>query len=194
MIDLTFAIPFQNSAKTLPAVVASCFSQNFVPKILLCDNGSKDGCRQMVDYWLSTEHEQFKTVKLITAIELAAGRSKNISFVRYHLCNLVKSEFIFLLDSDVLLPPFVVSNMVDFMNSAENFGCLGLRCEPLSDHVQFGCCLMRTIVARKIKWQQSHTAAGEFRCECWHAKQEVEAMDLIVQYFPDSQARHLKYF
>lgn len=194
MIDLTFAIPFQNSGTTLPAVIHSCYSQNFVPKVLLCDNGSQDGTRQMIDYLIKENCFPKDTLSVFAALDLAAGRRKNIPFVRYHLCQKVKSEFIFLLDSDVFLPPFVVSDMVNFLNSAKNYGCLGLRCEPLSDHVQFGCCLMRTHTARKIKWQQSRTTTGEFRCECWHAQKDLETLGLTVGFFPDSQARHLKYF
>lgn len=179
---------------TLPAVLSSCFAQNFQPKLLFCDNGSRDGTRALLDYGLENGCFPDGSVSVFAALDLAAGRRKNIPFVRYHLCQKVKSEFIFLLDSDVLLPPFVVSDMVKFLNSAKNYGCLGLRCEPFTDHVQFGCCLMRTVVARKIKWEQSRTTEGEFRCECWHARKQLEEIGLTVGFYPDSQARHLKYF
>lgn len=190
-MDVTFAIPTFNSACTIMPVLQRLFQQDVTPKILIIDNGSKDGTLEMLQAAIDNKWFGTADIVLQTAPQLIGGRGNNIPYVRHKLAQAVETEYLFFLDSDVLLPTHGMLGLKEYMCQDSNRAGVAIRYEPLVDHVQFGAILMKTEVAKQIKWN-----SGDGKCECLWAAESLKEMNPAwnVVIHPHYQAMHLKGF
>ena len=190
-MDITFAIPTLNSACTIMPVLQRLFHQDVKPKILVMDNGSKDGTPEMLKAAIENKWFGPADIDVQTAPQLLGGREKNIPYMRHKLAQAVGTEYLFFLDSDVLLPTHCMLALKGYMDENPNRVGVAIRYEPLADHPQFGAILMKTKLAKQIKWVHQ---AGQ--CECLGAIESLKktnpAWDVVIH--PDYQAMHLKGF
>ena len=190
-MNITFAIPTFNNACTIMPVLQRLFHQDVKPKILIIDNGSKDGTLEMLQAAIDNKWFGPADIELQTAPQLMGGRGKNIPYVRHKLCQAVDTEYIFILDSDVLLPTHCILGLKEYMDEDSNRAGVAVRYDPLVEHVQFGAILMTTEIAKQIKWNN-----GEGKCECLWAIESLTNMnpDWMAVNHPNYQAMHLKGF
>ncbi len=190
-MDVTVAIPTFNSTCTIMSVLQRLFHQGIKPMILIIDNGSKDGTVEMLQAVIDNKWFGTADIVLQTAPQLIGGREKSIPYIRYKLAQAVKTEYLFFLDSDVLLPGYCLPGLKEYMEEDANRAGVAVRYEPLADHVQFGAILMKTEIAKQIKWKIS-----EGKCECHWATESLKAMNPAWEtvFHPHYQAMHLKGF
>ncbi|HOK95544.1 MAG TPA: glycosyltransferase family A protein [Anaerohalosphaeraceae bacterium] len=190
-MDVTVAIPTFNSACTIMSVLQRLLHQDVKPTILMIDNGSKDGTVEMLQAVIDNKWFGAADIVLQTAPQLLGGREKNIPYMRHKLAQAVETEYLFFLDSDVLLQGHCLLDLKEYMDEDANRKGVAVRYDPLADHVQFGAILMKTQIAKQIKWN-----TGEGKCECRWAVESLKEMnpDWYVTLHPDYQAMHLKGF
>ncbi len=190
-MDITFAIPTYNSTFTIMSVLQRLFHQDIKSKILIIDNGSKDGTLEMLEAAIQNKWFGDAAIEIQTAPQLMGGRGKNISYMRHKLAQAVETEYLFFLDSDVLLPTHCMLKLKEHMDEDLTRAGVAIRYEPLIDHVQFGAILMKTEVAKQIKWNNA-----DGKCECLWAVESLKNMnpDWNVVTHPNFQAMHLKGF
>lgn len=190
-MNVTFAIPTYNNAPTIMSVLQRLFHQDVKPNVLIIDNGSKDGTVEMLEAAINNKWFGSADIQIQSAPQLMGGRDKNIPYVRHKLSQAVDTEYLFFLDSDVLLPTHCMLGLKKYMDEDSNRAGVAIRYEPLADHVQFGAVLMKTEIAKRIKWN-----IGDGKCECLWAIESLKKMnpEWDVVTHPNYQAMHLKGF
>ena len=190
-MDITFAIPTYNSAATVMAVLKRLLHQDVKPRILIIDNGSKDGTLELLEAVIENKWFGPVDIQLETAPQLLGGPRKNIPYMRHKLAQSVETEHVFFLDSDVLLPAHCLLGLKEQLDADPDCVGVSVRCDPLVDHVQFGAILMATDIARQIKWNNTNG-----QCECLCAVEALKAINpkWNVTTHPVYQAMHLKGF
>lgn len=190
-MDVTVAIPTFNSTCTIMPVLQRLFHQGIKPVILIMDHGSKDGTVEMLHAAIKNKWFGTADIQIEAAPQLMGGRGKNIPYIRHKLAQAVQTEYLFFLDSDVLLPGHCLLALKEYMDQDVNRAGVAVRYEPLADHVQFGAILMKTEVANQIKWNNT-----DDKCECRWAVESLKAMnpEWETVFHPHYQAMHLKGF
>ncbi|AQT67945.1 transferase 2, rSAM/selenodomain-associated [Anaerohalosphaera lusitana] len=191
MDNITFAIPTYNNAETIMTVLKRCLQQDVKPKILIMDNGSTDGTVEMLRAAINNGIFGPVDIKLESVQRMLGGKSKNIPYVRYKLCQAVDTEYVFLLDADVLIPQHAILGLREMLEEDGDLVGAGIRVDPIVEHIQFGAILLKSEIARQIKWNN-----GEGKCECLWALQSINQLDdnYKVKRHPVYQAMHLKGF
>jgi GT2 family glycosyltransferase len=180
-----------NGALTLNAALETVATQE-IPrlKVLVYDNGSADGTAEMLKKQIENKwwKPELIELKLIETTERSGGRTLNIPFMRHRLSQEAETEYVFFLDQDVQLPVLALKKVIEEFEKKEYVGMIGIRYEPTADHVQMGATLMKTEIAKKIKWQMTADA-----CECLNCIKELQNLGLVSEYHPYLQARHIKF-
>lgn len=185
MNDLTVLIPAKNSAVTASLCLAQLRHQGIEgARIVYADNASIDGSWEMVQrqvvnniHGLPIETYQLNAVP--------GGRETNIPYMRQSMTKMVSSPYLFWLDADVIVCPRSIAILYEAFK-ANPCGLLGIRYEPLSDHVTMGATLMTTAMAKQINWLIDN------HCECKNAAQQLALLGLQSRYHDILTARHLK--
>jgi len=185
---LIVAIPTMNNTLTLNAAIESVAMQEIPQlKVLIYDNGSIDGTPEMIKKQIENKWWRYIDLGIMETTEKSGGRVLNIPYMRYRLALATDKEYIFYLDSDVRLPPNCLEEIVREFEARRYIGMMGIRYEPLHDHVTMGATLMKTEIAKKIKWTITE------QCECLNCIKELQALGLSSEYHPHLIARHIKY-
>jgi len=183
--ELTICIPTLNCANTLASVLDCLRYQGMErPKIIISDNGSKDGTLEMLRAMIKNKWFPFD-IKIQQFLERIGGMILNVPHMRFRLSEALKTPFVFWLDSDVLLTPYALPTLVKEMKKRKNLGMLGIRYEPLANHVKMGAVLMKSEVAKEVKWRIDKL------CECTNCCNQLTLKGLKTEYHKTLQARHL---
>jgi glycosyltransferase involved in cell wall biosynthesis len=191
MLDVTFAIPTYNSASTLMMVLQRCLMQDVTPKILVMDNGSKDGTVEMLQAAIDNGCFGKLNIRIQSVQRLLGGRDKNIPYVRFKICQAVDSEYLFFVDSDVLLPAHCTLGLKQMMDEDPNIVGAGIRVDPLADHIQMAAVLFKSEIIKQIRWN-----CVDGKCECRCALESLQQLNpkYRIALHPVFQAMHLKGF
>lgn len=201
---ITVGLPLYNCAHTVKAVLDKLTYQK-IPnlQVIAYDNGSTDGTIGLMGELFARNYYLFKKAQernnlilnFFTGIHHNDKHPyQNAMITRKHIASLTKTEYVFFLDSDVLLPPEAIPQLLKDFKKIKNCGEMGIRYEPDSahKHVMMGATLWRTQDFLKIPefkdWDCKKT------CDCNFCVKEVEKMGKIAMYHPDLMARHLKHF
>jgi cellulose synthase/poly-beta-1,6-N-acetylglucosamine synthase-like glycosyltransferase len=197
--QITVCIPTHNAAATLKVALEKLQLQR-IPnlKVLIYDNGSRDGTAGMLGEVTATNFYQMKPAldKYGIDITFLVGTHndkmspyQNGLDTRHKLARLVTTEYIFFLDPDVLLTPNSIPQALEDFKKETDCGFMTIRYEPDAGHVMLGATIFKTEVFRKIKdWD------GQNGCDCNHCAREVEKMGLKAKQHPTLMAYHYKYF
>ena len=114
-----------------------------------------------------------------------------------------KSNFVLMLDNDVVLPPNGLSQMVEFLETHAEYGAIGIpkiefehrTDEDMrhSEHVDMSCVVFRREVleALTFRFPQFQGVQSGGSCECAQACRDIRAIGLEIGFLPHLQAQHL---
>lgn len=194
MSDFTVAIATKNSSGTMSMVLNYlCNSAEGDLKVLIADNESGDGTFEMLgaqaknNIWKNHNKLSQLDISLRQAGRVAGDRTTNIPYMRRFLSSHVMTDYIFWLDSDVILcAPKCLSIMFEEFKKRKELGIYGIRYEPRADHVKIGASFMETKLARKLNWKIDD------KCECRNAHIELGPLGLGSDHHEVFTGRHLK--
>jgi len=185
---ITICIPTKDNLPTIKLILVPLSYQDCFCRIIIMDNGSKDGTLEAVQAMIKNNIFRDLKVELINFGEWSGVKEKNIEKVRYEFSQVSNTKYLMFIDADVLIPPYVIEGMINTMEKNEKIGMLGLKYDVLSDHVKMGATILRTELAKKIKWKYD-----EEKCDCLYCAEQIVKMGFSVQHFPVT-ARHLLAF
>lgn len=111
-------------------------------------------------------------------------RLPNICEARKFLAKTVETPYLIWLDADVRMPPGGVKYLLDGIKARENCGFLGIPYTKDVDHVQNGCTIMPTDLAKRLQWLPE-------RCSCMSAIKEMQGMGYTVDHLDGIFAEHM---
>jgi len=123
-VDLSIIIVNWNTRELLKQCLASI---DYPAEIIVVDNGSTDGSREMIsDQWLM--------VKLI-------ANNKNLGFAKANNqgIKIAKGEFILLLNSDTKIKSNSLKKLITFAKRKKDWGVVGPRLLNQDGSIQFSC-------------------------------------------------------
>jgi len=172
MDNITVAIATYNSATWLQQTLDAIKGQN----ILVCDNSSID-----------------KTVEILTRNGIEpfffpheSRRRFNIKSIRSLLAKAITTEYIFFLDSDVILPENSIQQAYDYL-IAQGVDAVAISYGSTT-HIQQGAVLMKTSVAQSIEY----TFNNEGICSCQDMTDSLTKFNKKIVYLPNVMALHRK--
>jgi glycosyltransferase involved in cell wall biosynthesis len=124
---VTIAISTYNSEVTMGDVLNSLLQQYYPLKLIevvVVDGNSIDGTVNKVREFIGKHGNEFYDFKLIIH-----DRNYGASKARNDGIRSARGNYIVILDSDVVLPPTAISNMVSFLESKPDVGCVQLLLE-----------------------------------------------------------------
>lgn len=187
---LTICIPTFNSLSTIKIVLTSLTVQNFLPKIIILDNGSRDGtfealCVMQKNHWFKKLNFDLRYF----GDKVTMRKHQNLDMVRHRFCELVKTKYLMFIDSDVLIPPYCIISMLDHLERHPMLGMLALKVDPKANHVQLGASILRNELLANLEWRRTDT-----ECQCRCVAKHILIQGFDVKDFLDTQARHLLAF
>ncbi len=181
--------------------------QSVPVKLILCDNGSRDGTQ---DFLRALKQDDAKTASQVTrsfwlerfpaGIEIAepvpeneeypAGQNRinqHLRVIYQRMLELVDTDYVLTVDADVEVPRGAVRTMLDALKNDVELGMVGIGYGP-ADHIQHGLAMMRTEDMRSAKWPDP----GPKSCTCRVLNDEVKRMGKKVLHLSPLSARHTK--
>ena len=80
--DLTVCIPTLNGSDTIQKTIKSVNTQGVEAKIIIADNGSVDGTKEMLETAVKNGWYGTQTIELHKAERVKGGRPENIAHIR----------------------------------------------------------------------------------------------------------------
>ncbi len=187
--DLTICIPCHDNLSTIKIVLNALNFQDIYPKIIVLDNGSKDGTFEALIMMIKNKYFPDLNIELQFFGEITRTRFQNLDMVRHKLCQLVDTKYIMFIDSDVLIPPYCIKPMLEKLEHDNRIGMLGLKYDVNATHVKLGASIIRTELIKDLKWKRT-----DDECQCLCAAKEILVRGYLVQHYTKDLARHLKAF
>lgn len=186
---VTIAIPTKNNLPTIKIVLNVYNYQMIYPKILILDNGSRDGTLEALEALIKNKIFPDLDIRLINFGEWSGDKEKNLDKIRYELCQRINTKYIFFNDSDVLIPPYVLPSLINEMEKDKKLGMLGLKYDMKANHVKIGAAIIRTELAKQIQWNRD-----DEKCNCLCAIEKLKEIGFEVKEYDEALARHLLAF
>lgn len=186
---LTICIPCFNSLPTIRVVLNVLNFQDLYPKIIILDNGSTDGTFEALSAMKVYKWFKDLDIELRCFGQISNRGHQNINFIRHKFCELVKTKYLMFLDSDVLLPPYILKPLLEVIEKREDLGMLGLKYDVNTNHVKMGATILRSALAKNIKWKKTEDA-----CECLNCAKDLLVRGFKVEHYDKQLARHLLSF
>ncbi len=187
--DLTICIPCHNSLSTIKIVLNALNFQDIYPKIIVLDNGSKDGTFEALITMVNNKYFPELNIELTHFGKVTRTKFQNLDLVRHKLCDMVSTRYIMFIDSDVLIPPYSIGPMLEQLEHDNRIGMLGLKYDVNTNHVKLGATILRTELVKNLKWKRT-----DDECQCLCAAKEVLVKGFTVQHYTKTSARHLRAF
>lgn len=125
MNKISVVVPVYNAREYVERCVDSLLKQSYSDiEILLIDNGSTDGCAEIVDH-LACSNERIKAYHLE---EKGVSRARNVGI------NMSTGDFIAFCDSDDFLPSNALEHMVNALICQKKDLCIGRYRELINGH------------------------------------------------------------
>ncbi len=210
MNTVTVAIPSFNAVKYLPYIMERLQMQK-IPNLpcVIWDVGSVDGTKALVGNWQATGYTQRKAQEqnavLLNYFSGSQDNSKHpwqrVYKTRREISEVVKTEFIFFLDPDVLIRQMTIFRLMNEIIEKPECAFIGVKYEDTLDHpvykdkrhIMAGATLWRKAVFDKLPTEMSEFELNKYGCDCNFQRAEVEKLGFYgvhseTMYF----AEHLK--
>jgi len=198
--EVTACIPVYNGINSIGYTLWALEhgAQSEPVKVLLCDNGSRDGTQLLVKGMqkdpVTQRHYSERFPAGFQAMDVDYNDSLPGRFPRegYNIRQCfrkmwpqVDTEFILMVDADVDTPRGAVRSMLDILKHDDSIGMVGCHYDPVVDHVQHGCAMIRTVLALAIL----PTLRTEV-CMCKQINQYLKVQKLKAIAIDSLKARH----
>lgn len=187
---VTICIPTHNSLSTIKIVLGAFKFQDVYPKIIILENGSRDGTFEALAAMI--RNRWFKKLKIdlqFFGSDVTLRKHQNLNMVRHHFCQHVTTPYLMFVDSDVLVPPYCIIPMLDHLDKFPKIGMLALVCDVEAGHVQLGASVLRTELVKDLKWRRQ-----DEECQCICAAKHLLVRGFSVENYTKTSARHLLAF
>jgi glycosyltransferase involved in cell wall biosynthesis len=178
--QVTICIPTYNAQRTLKACVEHAAQYGHY-QFLIYDNGSLDQTRDVITELAKSNAIRTKVVPHKRVFD-RDDKSFNAGRVRAALANDVKTQYLFFLDSDVMLSA-PIDPLINELTG--EVGMVGYRYSE-SSHLQTGATLLKTALARRIDWNK------ESLCNCLNAKHQLDELGLRTLIIEGIKLKHDK--
>jgi glycosyltransferase involved in cell wall biosynthesis len=186
--DVSVFIPTRDSLVTIKLILQALQPefQECKPKIYIFENGSRDGTLEALCAF--KHYNTFPDMDFVIKHfdDIGSIRPKSIELVRKNCCDTAKTKYLMFVDSDVLLPPMAILKLKDEFEQDPKLGMMGIFHYPNEQHVKMGATMLKTELAKKVKWK--YDAEG---CDCLNAARDIAARGYHVRHHPTLIARHL---
>jgi hypothetical protein len=122
--------------------------------------------------------------KYLGEVPAIGNKLQSICESRKVLAKSVETPWLLWLDADVYMPVGGVRIMLDWIEAHPDYGFVGIQYSQKVDHVQNGCTIMPTELAKKIGWLP-------VRCECYEACKQIVDLGYKVGHIPGITAIHM---
>ncbi len=114
-----------------------------------------------------------------------------------------RSEFVLMLDNDIVLPDGALSKMRDFLQSHAEYAAIGLPKQDFTAmsqewllhalHVDMSCVLFRGEILEQLtfRWPPPDEGAAAGGCECGQACRDLRRMGWEIGFLPGMYAGHI---
>ena len=187
--DVTICIPVKDNLSTIKIILNALNFQDIYPKIIVLDNGSKDGTFEALTMMIHNKFFPDLNIELKHFGEITRTTFQNMDSVRHKLCEMVDTKYIMFIDSDVLIPPYCINPMLKKLGHDNRIGMLGLQYDYNATHVKLGATIIRTELAKVVKWKRT-----DDECQCLCCAKEVLVRGYTVEHYTKTLARHLLAF
>ena len=127
---------------------------------------------------------QFASFKFVRVVPDFRDKLRNLCESRKTLVQTVETKYLLWVDADVMVPVGGVRRLREELEADSGLGFVGIPYTYHLDHVQNGCTMMPTELAKKLTW-------APVRCSCYQACQEVTTLGYKVKQVEDLWATHL---
>ena len=127
----------------------------------------------------------FTDWKVLCTVPDYGEKVRNITEARQALAESVQTPFALWVDSDVRTPAGAVRAMLDYLKETPDAGAVGVPYDLKTNHLQFGCTMMRTDLLSKIRWEIEG-------CECRAAMGDIVHEGYRVGHLPGFAACHMR--
>lgn len=207
--DITVCMTMFDSIETFALALRSVRrgSQSLPVSLIVCDNGSSDGCQMWareiatkvqtpvgmsdsvtLSYWKARFPRGIKAIQVPQYDGLPARFPREYYNIREcfrKMWPLVKTPYILMLDADVELPKGALRTMYDMLNADAEIGQAGVLYEEAADHVKHGCSLIRTELAMQVLAKLTINS-----CMCRQICTQLDELGFRSVYVPSISARH----
>lgn len=191
---VTAVIPAYGAIRTLPQVLFKLErgAQSVPLKVFVCYNvPDQDGlgawleaCNGNSSGWPARSFREFRVFEPVPS---HGNREKNVEHAYAKMLCQVETPFVLFVDADVAPPSGIVADMIEALDSEPELGIIGAQYDFTATHVKMGCSMMRTEVAKEIRWRSKG-------CVCfWLNDEELPRRGLKARHLKEKFARHLKY-
>lgn len=191
MSDVTIGILMRDSLSTIKIVLGALSDevQEYHSKIIILDNNSLDGSPEAIEIMMKNNLLKTFDIELKRVGALIGERKKNIELMRRKLSEECGTKYLMFVDSDVLLPPRAIPKLIKEMEKNKKLGMMGIVHFPNESHVKMGAAMLRTALAKKIKWRYDNEG-----CDCINAARQLLEMGYKTEHHKELIARHLMAF
>jgi glycosyltransferase involved in cell wall biosynthesis len=174
-------------------------AQSVPVKLIVADNGSRDGTQAFVrdlasdsvtrNHWLSRGFRDIRCISVPHNESHAGlpGKLWNMRECLRETTKLIDTEYTFSFDADVETPSGALRTMLDALKEHPRLGAVGIQYDDSVDHVEHGCTMRRTDALRKAVVEMTFTD-----CPCRQIHRHIEGQGLLVRHLPPLSARHMK--
>lgn len=186
-----------NSGKTMREALRRLALQSVPTGLILCDNGSTDETDIATDEFRAEmvgmgirDFRQF-TIPQKQIEDVRTRRNKNIEHMLARFAREMEHdppEAVFVLDSDVIMPPEGLGRLVSEMAKREKLGAIGIDYDVDVGHLRMGCSLYRYAAFKKL----AEIGFFSIGCPCRWMHKQLEAMGWEVDTLLGMTAEHRK--
>lgn len=209
--EITACMPMFNSVETFALALRSIRlgNQTLPVSLIVCDNGSKDGCQTWVreithkiqtpvglqetvtlTYWKQRFPRGIQGVEVPQYDELPARFPReyyNIRACFKKMWPMVKTPYMLMLDADVELPKGALRTMYDLLRTNPEIGQVCIGYDEVFDHGKHGCSLIRIELAKQLL--PNLNIEG---CMCGQICTQLDGLGFKTVHVPAMSARHFK--
>ena len=199
-MDISVGIPVFNCATTIKATLDRLTFMRIPNLRVICyDNGSLDGSMGLLSELVGRKYYQMQKDQDSCTLNLSCfqgqhynqHKHENILLTRQKIGELVQTEYVFFMDSDIILPANALQLLLEEFKKT-NAMFMGIKYEPKhSDmHVMFGATIWKTADFRQLPVQDFDARKS---CDCKFATDWARAQGRPAEHHPWLMAQHWFY-
>ena len=179
-----------NAWRTIqPVLEALCVQGERIDVLVGSDQKASDPTRVIlkdcVTYLPGSSGGTIRSFRYVGEFPHNDGLENMLAMAKASMVAEVETEWVFFLDADVLLDPGTLRAVYNIAKEDNETGAWCVQYAPVAEHIQWGCTLMRTEIAREIGF------SGVGQCGCKNLHKDLENHGLRMLLVEGITAQHL---